>query len=49
MGGLVSGVSAVLNHDEKIKNNQVYDLTGRPVGPGYRGLAIKNGKKYLFL
>ena len=31
MGGSVSGVSAVINNNEKIINNKVYDLTGRPV------------------
>jgi len=25
-----------------------YDLTGRPVGKGYRGLVIKNNRKYIF-
>jgi len=45
MGGDQSAISEV-NH-QQAKPQQAHDLTGRPIGPGYRGLAIKNGKKFL--
>ncbi|MBR3102157.1 MAG: glycoside hydrolase family 16 protein [Muribaculaceae bacterium] len=41
-----TGVSTV--HTDNGEGNSVaYDLLGRPVGPGYRGIVIRNGKKYV--
>jgi hypothetical protein len=45
--GEVTGISeaTLLNINEVIKNNNVYDLSGRRVAKHTKGLYIVNGKK----
>lgn len=40
-----TGVEAV--EFERADSDVMYDLMGRPVGEGYRGIYIKNGRKYI--
>ena len=44
MGGVIPDGIVELKHEED-KSNASYDLTGRRVGRGYRGLVIRNHKK----
>lgn len=41
-----TGISSVANKVEKA-DAPVYNLAGQPVGKGYKGLVIKNGKKFV--
>lgn len=41
-----TGISSVENKVEKA-DAPVYNLAGQPVGKGYKGLVIKNGKKFV--
>ena len=45
--GETTGISATLNNNEEIKNSTLYNLSGQRVGCGYKGLVIRNGKKYV--
>lgn len=40
--GELSGIMNINNYD----NDVLYNLNGMRVGPGYKGIVIKNGKKY---
>lgn len=44
--GETTGISSVENKVEKA-DAPVYNLAGQPVGKGYKGLVIKNGKKFV--
>lgn len=44
--GETTGISSVENKAEKA-DAPVYNLAGQPVGKGYKGLVIKNGKKFV--
>ena len=41
-----TGIATINNNREPITNNRCYSLSGQQVGNGYKGLVIKNGKKY---
>lgn len=40
-------IDAVESDAQKLKTSQPYNLNGQKVGSDYRGIVIKNGKKYL--
>lgn len=47
--GDVTGISKVDNNTDNASLNDVmYSITGQRVGNGYKGIVIKNGKKYIY-
>lgn len=45
--GTVTGINAVENAEASVNSQNVYNLSGQRVGSGYKGVVIKNGKKYI--
>jgi hypothetical protein len=46
-GGIVDDISEVVQPDDIIKEEMMYNLSGQQVNNTYKGLIIKNHKKYL--
>lgn len=46
--GQTTGISAI-NADAKVGNNMIstYNLAGQPIGKAYKGIVLRNGKKYI--
>lgn len=34
-------------YENKVNNDQMYNILGQPVGEGYKGIVIQNGRKYI--
>lgn len=45
--GVVSGIENVENNDIIEKNSPIYNIAGQVVTKDYKGIVIKNGKKYI--
>jgi hypothetical protein len=43
----VTGIDQVTNNDQRPENNKIYNLQGQRVSDSYRGIVIKNGRKYI--
>jgi len=47
-GGIATGINAIDNGQLTIDNDApAYNLAGQKVGKGYKGIVVKNGKKYV--
>ncbi len=47
MTGLVSGITPIIVKDATINNSTTYNLNGVKVNANYKGIVIKNGKRYI--
>ena len=43
--GAATGIESV--QTQQLQNGAIYNLAGQKVGNDYKGIVIKNGKKYL--
>jgi hypothetical protein len=43
----VTGIHSIENSELRIENYDYYNLSGQRVGKDYKGIVIKNGKKYV--
>jgi hypothetical protein len=41
------GIRSIENGELRIENSDYYNLAGQRVGKDYKGIVIKNGKKYI--
>ena len=46
-GGVDTGVNTIKDNQKGAMNGRTFNLHGQQVAPNYRGVVIKNGKKYL--
>ena len=44
---LPTGIDVIDKAQLDIDNEKIYNLNGQRVGTGYRGMIIKNGRKYI--
>ena len=42
-----TGINEVVNGEKVDGNQPAYNLSGQRVGPGYRGIVIRNGRKFI--
>ena len=42
-----TGIKSVVNKNNKINSDAIYNLSGQRVSKDYKGIVIKNGNKYI--